>query len=42
MSNFPNFILLLVVATATAFLLWQFMRPWKKKSSGDKKCDKCE
>lgn len=41
MSNFPNFILLMAIATATAFLLWQFMRPWKKKL-GNKKCDKCE
>lgn len=40
MSNFPQFLLLAVVATASAFILWQLIRPWKKKP-GNKKCDKC-
>lgn len=37
-----NFITLVLVATATAFLLWQLVRPWKKKKPEEKNCDKCE
>ncbi len=42
-NMFMNFLILMVVATATAFLLWQLVRPWRKKKPDDEgKCDKCE
>lgn len=42
-SGIQNFLILMLVATACAFLLWQLVRPWKKKDQEkEKKCDKCE
>ncbi len=41
-TGIQNFLILVLVATAFAFLLWQLVRPWKKKNpEKDKDCDKC-
>jgi hypothetical protein len=38
-AEIQNFLILLITATAVAYLLWQLVRPWKRKEKKD--CDKC-